>query len=66
MIEVVRIKPPRQSSKPKELIKPSLSSKPKPTTKIPIAGKVFVPGMGIIMEIAIKLTAIAKTNRPEG
>ncbi|MCC0179743.1 GGDEF domain-containing protein [Waterburya agarophytonicola K14] len=33
------------------------SSKPKAVTKMPIAGKVLVPGIGIIMEIDIKAIA---------
>jgi hypothetical protein len=39
-------------------IAPSSSNRPKPVTKIPIAGKVLVPDMGIIMEIDIRAIAM--------
>jgi hypothetical protein len=47
MIEVVKIKPHRHKNNPNKLIKPSFSNSPKPTTKMPMAGRVFVPGMGM-------------------
>ena len=40
---------------PSKMIHPSFSCSPKPIVKIPIAGNVFVPGIGIIIEIDISI-----------
>ncbi|GCL39701.1 hypothetical protein SR1949_48290 [Sphaerospermopsis reniformis] len=63
-IEVVKIPPIKHRTKPPKLIALSSSDKPKAVTKMPIAGKVLVPGMGIIIEIAMRAIATPIVTLP--
>ena len=52
------IKARKHTTNPAKQIAPSSSCNPKPIIKMPIAGKVLVPGIGIIIEIDISAIAL--------
>ena len=64
MTETIKTAINNEKSTPIALIRPSSSYRPKAVTKIDMAGRVLVPGMGNIIDMAIRAMVSPITVHP--